>query len=436
MAGPMTESAEFLDALADLWSLPKPSPHNLLATPEFIRLKHACNAAFPKVGKSGAAFALCNALRSLGLPCLLPPGQTTSPADEAAARLDDAFRANECRRVHLVPMNMASDLSPIAFGAARICRFSADDLGSMLGASRLKRWFPGDRIDLTRLADFQWLVVEERAPLSGEVEERAVPGFFFNPNEDFGRIDPHKERFPPPLMQAMFFLLTAPWEDLVEHQEADWRAFQVPWSHTYDEDLFVRPQIPPSPDTLAWVEHFTEDGEGGTLEELRPLELPIRDDQGNAAEHLSDERWNGVQKAMSSPLFETPVVHFFVRAFLSDGIDEFLAHVTTIEAALGQLSDHKPADHKKIRSTRRVAHRVSALLSDRKFGDDYVKLFDIRSEFVHGRNLAAVSTKMRVLARSLARKVVDALVDVSQSSEASSRELFLKSLLDRGVAMP
>ncbi|MDA9506534.1 hypothetical protein XI09_18240 [Bradyrhizobium sp. CCBAU 11386] len=56
-----------------------------------------------------------------------------------------------------------------------------------------------------------------------------------------------------------------------------------------------------------------------------------------------DTRWEIFQKARQSPLFEGPVSHFFVRAFLADGIDEVLAHMTAIEAALGLNSDYKRA---------------------------------------------------------------------------------------------
>ena len=39
-----------------------------------------------------------------------------------------------------------------------------------------------------------------------------------------------------------------------------------------------------------------------------------------------------------------------------------------------------------------------------------VQLFNVRSAFLHGRTMAAISTDERVLARSLARQVVEALI--------------------------
>jgi hypothetical protein len=67
-----------------------------------------------------------------------------------------------------------------------------------------------------------------------------------------------------------------------------------------------------------------------------------------------------VTRTLDRPLFETTIEHFFVRAFLEDPLDEFLAHITTIEAALGLKSDYPGA-------TKPVATRVSALLQGEGF---------------------------------------------------------------------
>jgi hypothetical protein len=66
-------SEAMIAALTDLWRLPTPGPGNLLADPAFLRLCEACRAGYPSSGPAGPNFALSAALRSLGLPCLLPP---------------------------------------------------------------------------------------------------------------------------------------------------------------------------------------------------------------------------------------------------------------------------------------------------------------------------------------------------------------------------
>jgi hypothetical protein len=93
--------------------------------------------------------------------------------------------------------------------------------------------------------------------------------------------------------------------------------------------------------------------------------------------------------ARQSPLFETPIAHFLVRAFLSEPLDEFLAQITTIEAALGLASDYDRETRPKIAKGRSVtacmAARVDALLDTKTDGAEYRRLFDFRSLFLHGR---------------------------------------------------
>jgi hypothetical protein len=111
-------------------------------------------------------------------------------------------------------------------------------------------------------------------------------------------------------------------------------------------------------------------------------------------------------------------------------IDEFLAHVTTIEAALGLRADYQkifrvaPDRHKGMRATNRMRGRVAGLLGDRLYADQYEQLFDVRSAFLHGRAMTAISTQERVMARSLARQVVEALI-LATRAPITSREDFL-----------
>jgi hypothetical protein len=93
---------------------------------------------------------------------------------------------------------------------ARRSQFGADELAQMFDAPRLARNFPTQPIDAKRLAQFQWLVIEETLAVNGGAEARAAPFMYMAMNRDFGEIDPHLGRFPPPVEAALFFLLLAP----------------------------------------------------------------------------------------------------------------------------------------------------------------------------------------------------------------------------------
>lgn len=223
--------------------------------------------------------------------------------------------------------------------------------------------------------------------------------------------------------------------------EVDWRGFRIPWVYTVDSDIFVRPNTPPSPDTLSWEDRIYDDGYGGTYEEERPVELRLEDDVATELPIWDQSRWAIVEQAKQSVLFETPITHFLVRAFLAEGVDEFLAHITTIEAALGLRADYQksfrvaPDRHKRLRATDKMRGRVAGLLGGRSYADQYERLFDLRSAFLHGRAMTAISTKERVMARSLARQVVEALILTTQAGPISSREDFLDGLLDKGAPL-
>jgi hypothetical protein len=155
---------------------------------------------------------------------------------------------------------------------------------------------------------------------------------------------------------------------------------------------------------------------------------------------MTEAAWTEFKAARATPLFETPVVHFLVRAFLADGIDEVIAHLTVIEAALGLQSDHKkelrrlPDPKPRWGATQRVAARLNAALNDPKAGDDYKALFELRSAFIHGRaGLQKISTPQRVLARSIARRAAKALVPLARHPSLS-REEVLSELLAKGAA--
>ncbi|WP_245306074.1 hypothetical protein [Bradyrhizobium sp. LTSP849] len=312
----------------------------------------------------------------------------------------------------------------------------------MFDASRLLRNFPGKPLETTRLAQFQWLSVEEEVEVDSRPDARAVPGLFMDLSRDLGEIEPHLGRFPPAVEDALFFLLLAPWEKWSTLPEVDWRGFRVPWICTVDDDLFVRPDPAPSADSLTLEPWLVEDRSGQEIELERPTKLPLDEAAEAGLLDFTDEAWRKLEAARSTPLFETPIAHFIVRAFLADGMDEVMAHMTAIEAALGLEMDHrkwlrpKADPHKKVSATDRVAARMAALLNKAASGQSYKDLFELRSSYVHGRaGLQKVSTPFRVRARGLARDVASALVDVA-AQPVRPRADALNELLDRGLRFP
>lgn len=310
----MAADQELRDALTAVWQIPRPSPEKLFSAPAFLALSNFCNKRY---GDSETRFALGNPLRSLGLPCSLPAKQASLALDvsTAADALDSAFTRRKTVHRHLCPLDLADDLPPLSFGTTRVGKFSADELATLFDAPRLARIFPTLPLESERLAQFHWLVVEEEIELDPRPEARAFPILFKPLCADFGEIDPHLGRFPLAVESALFFLLLARWEDWSTAPEANWCGFQVPWIYTIDDDLFVRPARPPSADSLTLEPWIVEDDWGDQIEMERPSTLPLDDCAKTELRQFTSDAWFKVQGARATPLFETPIAHFLVRAF-------------------------------------------------------------------------------------------------------------------------
>jgi hypothetical protein len=423
-------------AVAALWKLPPPGPKNLFYAPEFVQLSAACEKLYPNATSvPKLPFALGNALRTLGLPCGLAPNdaQLAMSPDDAAFQLDAGFRQTQSTRVHLCPLDCAADLPPLSFGQNCIRRMSVTELETLVNPKRLRRTNSAWKFDAELFSEFTWLIVKEFVPLNSDPNARAVPVLFTPFDRDYGAIEPHPKLFVPSVETALFALLLAPWEDWVEYCDIDWRGFRVPWIYTVDDDLFRRPGLPPSPETLSWEPHFVTDQYGEEIEIEWPTRLPLRDNSIEASVWLNHKACSEVIRAQQSSLFETPIAHFLVSAFLSKGIDEFLAHITVIEAALGLHIDYKRPklpNGKRPSATERVAIRLSTLLGDSATTAEFLRLYDARSKFLHGRTMSTISGQDRLLARRLARRVVVALIKVALAIPPPiCREGYLNSLL-------
>lgn len=439
----LSPEQEILNAIAELWQLRVPGPEKIERHPAFLRLLDACSQGGSDSKKFGFNFALQSALRSLGMPCQLHEdvAHLSLPYDEAAKALIDALSVKETKRVHLAPLDLADELPVLSFGSSKVCRLLPDELREIFDEPLIRRLYPNRTIDVARFSEFHWLIVEETLVVDPSLSKRALPFLSFDLSQDLGRIEPHKGQFPEAFEDALFFLLMVAWEEWSTMSEVDWRGFRVPWVHTVNKDLFVRPRVPPSPDTLSWEPHIYDDGYGGTVEVERPVILRLDNDAGAGMSSLDHSQWAVVEEARRSALFETPVKHFLVRAFLAEGVDEFLAHITAIEAALGMQADYQrgvrvtPDRHKKMGATNKVRGRIAGLLGNRRFADQFDRLFNVRSAYLHGRAMTSISTQEQNNARSLARQIVEAMVSATCTSIISSREIFLDDLLDKGALL-
>ncbi|MBB4116422.1 hypothetical protein FHT80_005796 [Rhizobium sp. BK226] len=408
---------------------------------EFLRFVEALQKEYPQVGTgSFQRFTLTIVLRQLGLACLVggEGSELAAPPSEILSSLDKALRGAPSKRQHLCPLNLAADLPALSFGPNQVRTFSPRELDELFDINGLRRAHPSWSVDSRRFSEFTWLIVEEDVVHKTTAPgQRRLPSLFGNHDRDFGQIEPYHTGLPAPVEDALFGLLTIPWEKIVQYDDMDWRGFQIPWVYTIDSDVFARRVPVPSPDSLAWEPASNYDASGNEYEYERPIAYPLEMGSDEVISLVNDTTWNDILTARQTSLFGRPIAHFFVRGFQASGIDEFLAHISTIEAALGQPEDHVRGSRKKINgkdlgATQRVVRRISGLLNDQSLGQIYLKLFGLRSDFLHGKRMANISGVDRSSARALARKTVCALIGLAASEPLVNRETLLDALLDRG----
>lgn len=423
-------------AIAELWQIKSPMPDNIFEHPAFVQLKKVCSDNYEGVDTFGFDTALLHALQSLGLPCRKSEGALDKhwSAIDVANKIDEAMRATDSERVHLVPLDMAGNLPEISFGPARIKQMSPAELRDLVDINRLKYTFPRLDFDAERFSEFTWLIIQENFILDPKIGSRSLPMFYEKGTsildlsiDNLWSISPHKRRYPAIVEEVLFFLLLAPWEDWADQPEYEWRGFKVPWVYTIDRDIFTHLWKPPTPDTLTWSDACFTDKYGNAIEETVPYSLNSNDEATAGLLKWDQIYWDTVTLAKRSVLFETPITHFMVHAFLGEEIDEFLAHITAIEAALGQCKDYKNGG-----GSRNIKCRGTALLNDQNFALNYKNLFQKRSEYLHGRAMDNIPADIRILARSTARKVISKLIQATKIGSIQSREKYMDDLCVKG----
>jgi hypothetical protein len=277
----MADLTDLVDAVEQVWRIPPPGPANLLTDPRFLTLADILAA---RCGGEKVAFSLFNALRNLGLPCAMRSSVQPSVdgSGAIAAALEGTISASTTTRRHLCPLDLADDLPALTFGRARIDRFSSLELQALFDHQRLERVYPSRPVDFSRLAQLQWLVVEETVEIDPRPEARAIPILFELLGRDLGAFDPLARRYPAAVEQALVALLLAQWEDWATMLEVDWRGFRLPWVYTVDDDLAVQPMAPPDAEALTFEPVIYQDSYGEEFEDERPSVLPI--DDGSSAQ--------------------------------------------------------------------------------------------------------------------------------------------------------
>jgi hypothetical protein len=207
----------------------------------------------------------------------------------------------------------------------------------------------------------------------------------------------------------MFMLILPAWEDATEHDFWTWQPFRMPWVYQLSDDPLIDPPRVPDPSSLSWEWKIDQ----GTQEEY---EVPLQNTIDPKLDlHLDQLKalWHRTQSVLASArtgkgCFNPLVEHYFIRAFEDEDLDQLLWHIATVDAAIGD-GDKK-----------RLVKRVKRLVANADSAVTFSDLYDIRSEYVHGRPIDDSDLWQTTLreARRIARQVVLGVLELAYANAA------------------
>jgi len=296
------------------------------------------------------------------------------------------------------------------FNTFQIRRFSATDLDEILGNRINKIFYPWATIDLEKLKGYWFICLKEIIP--GHRLSHPI----LNLN-DLNIVDNKHTNFPKPLevvLQQLTLYDWQPdfWRDSSERErqlsidlDKGWFGFIIPFVLISHDDLLSSPRPTPNISELEKQPVINsntgeEIGESPTIyinldksetEQFKTFIQRIREPLIRLKDKKND--W----------LFFDVALENFIKAFSSEGLEQLLWHITTLEALLGE---------NKSGITDLLARRVASILGrsekERKnIRGNFKELYIFRSNLVHGKSHKPKTYQGHLrYARDLSRKVL------------------------------
>jgi hypothetical protein len=200
-------------------------------------------------------------------------------------------------------------------------------------------------------------------------------------------------------------------------------AFIVPWAYTLNNDPFESPRSAPDFTSLSWEPFLTPDG--SIVECDHPESTIFNKTSFKNFEEKSIETWDLRERVCSPHLaslsaFNPLIDHFLLRAHWQEGIDELISYMTTIDAAIGKQQKGM---------TKAIGKRLKRLLNDEGASQEFERLYDLRSAYIHGRGEdRSIPTSDLIAARRLARRTAEAVLSYAGMNPGTPRDRMLDEL--------
>jgi hypothetical protein len=374
-------------------------------------------------GSHGWKDSVGNWFRRSGLYHRLATAESLPDAGSLVSGLQAELPRRESIIKHLALIEYVYFHKPrMDFGRYEITRFSKKELDCLLENDIRADFYPWAAVPTSELARYWWLVVSETRPTRAIWRAGRISVSF----EDLDIVHRYYTELPPPIEQVLkelaLFSWRAPW---ATDADPRWEPCRIPFCLRVDDHLTTAPSGP-RVDTSALETEPEFDHANKEVGERPAIRLHFNEAEADAFERLARSEGTRLHAALSStwsrPLVEV-ASNFFAKAFVSDGLEQLLWHITTIEALVGERAEGLTE-----RLARRLAEALGASDSEREsIRKRFRELYEFRSELVHGRTpKAEVLTRhlfeAREFARNLLRWYLRLLDDIQKAAGAAASQ--------------
>lgn len=431
--------------IRDLWRVSPPNEQRAFSSPAFRALEQACFAAY--AGMQGSRLsgqrdsdmtqrshrdALENFFRWKGAPWYENP--CPSP-EETAIQLHAAYLMQRVERRFFAPLDQLAlidkdqespddEVRNLTFGHCEVTVLSSDEIKGRIAVRTLERFggrhrFPADNMD-----GFFWLIVSDEED-AGRPWKRTWWSILDVDIDDVGRGPMHQSAFPPALEVALLVLLLC----LKQDEPQDWFSeFEIPWVYQITDDPFSTPAVAPDHRKL----HRQPVGDLG--EEIEVADRSdYRDVDRQQLEAALVALWEQVDRMLQrvgtneenlNPL----TMHFFVKGFAEQGIDQLIANIFCLEATYLVGRDGRGA----------LQNRIARLVRSRPVGRALNDANRLRDSYVHPAHGVPGKLDWDDLARIRWATVqaVKAYLDLAAMHERLDRKGLLEGISEGRLTLP
>lgn len=424
--------------ISNLWRASHRCEEQALDSQEFKRLEDNCRTVYAPIdgsrlpqsaSDSSSPNSLQTALRNFLQWNSAPWHKGECPnADETAQRLHGAFLSSQINRTFFVPLDrlllLDKSLRPcqriknVRFGSNEVALLTHAELSQRIPQDGLKRFGDRYKFPIDNLDDRYWIIVKVREN-AGAIWERHLFRFMYEPTGEYGKIPMFEPTYPMEVEKALFVLLLS---FLRDSDNITQDPFLVPWIYSFTDDPFSKPNIAPDPSALSW----SIVGDPG-----QEFQVP---DQSNTIELTEGkreslhQRWRKLQtilanKESASTNFHPLTLHFFIKAFADEGIDEIISTISCIEATLQLPNDRNPKKKKLMK-------RYKVLVKDNDCNRWLDRAYRLRNNYLHSVEDPGTKITLRDLGKTRLSLVnaVDAYINLASRRFDCNRESLLRSL--------